>query len=66
MYTIDGEIQVAELLGHEYFIHTNYNHKDLISKIRSVNILATGDKISLLIDLSKAHIFDRISQDTIK
>ena len=65
-HKIDSEVQVAELLGHEYFIHTNYNNKDLISKIRSVNVLAKGDKIKLLLDLSKAHIFDRVSQDTIK
>ena len=65
-YKIESEIVVAELLGHEYFIHTNYNNKDLISKIRSVNVLAKGDKISLVLDLSKAHIFDRISQNTIK
>ena len=65
-FIIDSEVQVAELLGHEYFIHTNYNNKDLISKIRSVNVLAKGDKIKLLLDLSKAHIFDRVSQDTIK
>ena len=65
-YKIDSEVVVAELLGHEYFIHTNYNNKDLISKIRSVNVLAKGDKITLLLDLSKAHIFDRISQNTIK
>ncbi len=65
-HKIDSVVQVAELLGHEYFIHTNYNHKDLISKIRSVNVLAPGDKITLLLDLSKAHIFDKISQDTIK
>ena len=65
-YLIDSEVVVAELLGHEYFIHTNFNHKDLISKIRSVNVLAKGDKIKLLLDLSKAHIFDRVSQKTIK
>ena len=65
-HKIDSVVQVAELLGHEYFIHTNYNNKDLISKIRSVNVLAPGDKITLLLDLGKAHIFDRISQDTIK
>ena len=65
-HKIDSVVQVAELLGHEYFIHTNYNNKDLISKIRSVNVLAPGDKITLLLDLGKAHIFDKISQDTIK
>ena len=65
-YKIESEVQVAELLGHEYFIHTNYNNKDLISKIRSVNVISKGDNITLLLDLSKAHIFDRVSQDTIK
>ena len=65
-HKIDSEIVVAELLGHEYFIHTTYNNKDLISKIRSVNVLAKGDNVSLVLDLSKAHVFDRISQNTIK
>lgn len=64
-YRLDCEINVAELLGREYFIHTDYNHKDLIAKIRSDDLLEKGDKITLVFDLSKAHLFDKVSENII-
>ena len=65
-HKIHGTITIAELLGHEYFIHTMYNDKDLISKIRSNNVLTKDDEIDLLLDLDKIHLFDRVSQNIIK
>ena len=63
---IEFEIQLAELMGSEYFIHTDFANKDLVSKISTKKLLNSKDKIALSFDLSRAHIFDKVSQKLIK
>jgi multiple sugar transport system ATP-binding protein len=58
-------IKVAELLGHEYIIHTNLSGNNLISKIDALQTYRIGDKIKLVLNLDKAHVFDRETQATI-
>ena len=63
---IKGKITVAELLGHEYFIHLDYANKDLVAKIAAKKLFNADDDISIVFDLSKAHIFDSVSSKLIK
>ncbi|MBE6925352.1 MAG: ATP-binding cassette domain-containing protein [Ruminococcaceae bacterium] len=63
---VEFEIQLAELMGSEYFIHTDFAGKDLVSKISTKKLLNSKDKIALSFDLSRAHIFDKVSQKLIK
>ncbi|MCI2068539.1 MAG: TOBE domain-containing protein [Bacilli bacterium] len=58
-------VSVAELLGREYFIHSDFQGKDLISKINSKQLIAAGDKLELSFDLAHLHLFDPISKKTI-
>ena len=58
---IDGKVNVAELLGHEYFVHVDFNNEDLVAKIAAKRIINQEENIKLVLDLSKAHIFDAIS-----
>lgn len=58
-------VSVAELLGREYFIHSDFQGKDLISKINSKKLIAAGDKLELSFDLAHLHLFDPISKKTI-
>ena len=58
---IDGKVNVAELLGHEYFVHVDFNNEDLVAKIAAKRIINQEENIKLVLDLSKAHIFDAVS-----
>lgn len=58
---IDGVVNVPELLGHEYFIHIDFDQKDLVEKIAAKRLINANEKIQVILDLSKAHIFDSVS-----
>ena len=55
-YEID--VAVAELLGHEYYIHSDFGGIDLVAKIPLTHKISIGDKIKIAFALKKAHIFD--------
>lgn len=62
---IDIEVEVAELLGHDYYIHTSLDDVDLVSKVPYINPIKSGDKMKLYFHTSRCHIFDPISEKTI-
>ncbi len=51
-------VSVAELLGHEYYVHTDLCGTDVIAKIPLTHPIKSGDKMKVLFDFPKAHIFD--------
>ena len=55
-YEID--VAVAELLGHEYYIHSDFGGIDLVAKIPLTHKISIGDKIKIAFAVKKAHIFD--------
>ena len=59
-------VSVAELLGHEYYVHTNFECGDIVSKIHAKTLVHSGDEIKLVFDISKIHLFDRITKKLIK
>ena len=62
---IEGVVTVPELLGHEYFIHIDFDGKDLVAKIAAKRLISAEEPIKVVIDLSKAHIFDAVSKEII-
>ena len=62
----DLEVSVAELLGHEYFCHSDFGGTEIVSKIHAKTIVNAGDKLNLVFDLSKIHLFDPTTQKIIK
>lgn len=62
---IDGVVSVPELLGHEYFIHIDFDKKDLVAKIAAKRLINANENIKVVLDLSKAHIFDSVSKKII-
>jgi multiple sugar transport system ATP-binding protein len=62
---LKSTIKVAELLGHEYIIHTDLAGNNLISKIDALHAYRIGDPIRLVLNLEKAHIFDKETQKTL-
>ncbi len=62
---ISSKVNVAELLGHEYFVHIDFNDNDLVAKIAAKRLINQNEDINLVFDLTKAHIFDSISSKII-
>ena len=58
---IEGVVSVPELLGHEYFIHIDFDKKDLVAKIAAKRLINANENIKVVLDLSKTHIFDLVS-----
>jgi multiple sugar transport system ATP-binding protein len=56
------KVAVAELLGHEYYIHTDFANIDLIAKIPLTHEIKIGDGMKIVFDQPKAHIFDPITE----
>ena len=59
-------VSVAELLGHEYYCHTDFEDGEIVSKIHARTLVHTGDTLKLVFDISKVHLFDVITQKIIK
>lgn len=51
-------VAVAELLGHEYYVHTDFGGIDLIAKIPLTHEIKLGDEMGISFRVEKAHIFD--------
>lgn len=55
---LDLKVNVAELLGNEYYVHSDFGGGDLISKIPASKIIKSHDPINLTFNLNKVHFFD--------
>ena len=52
------KVSVAELLGNEYYVHSEFGGSELVCKIPAINPIKIGDKIKVCVDLGKVHFFD--------
>ena len=59
------KVAVAELLGHEYYIHSDFGGIDMVAKIPLTHEIKIGDEMKLTFTLGKAHIFDLRSENRI-
>lgn len=60
-----AQVTVAELLGHEYYVHFNIGSSDVTAKLNSDLTIEAGDEISLKLDLRYMHLFDAYSEKRI-
>ena len=63
--TYDLKVAVAELLGHEYYIHSDFAGIDLVAKIPLTHEIKLGDSIPVTFEIPKAHLFDPESEKRI-
>lgn len=52
------KVNVAELLGNEYYIHADFGGTDLISKFPAAKIISIGDELKISFKVKKIHFFD--------
>jgi multiple sugar transport system ATP-binding protein len=59
-------VTVAELLGHEYYLHTDFGGIDLVFKVPVNNqVIHMGDKITIYFHTRSAHLFDTICEERV-
>lgn len=60
------DVQVAELLGHEYILHGFFGGQKIVAKVSVVNdrSIRIGDKVSVCFDMKKTHFFKIDSAET--
>ncbi len=56
---------VSELLGNEYYIHSDYQGIDLICKAVANKRVQIGDVLDFVFDMDKIHLFDKLSEKAI-
>jgi len=59
------KVAVAELLGHEYYVHSDFSGIDLVAKIPLTHEIKIGDSLKIAFTLDKGHIFDPVSEKRI-
>ena len=52
------KVSVAELLGHEYYVHTGFGGTDMVSKIPAHHLISIHDDLKLVFNKEKLHLFD--------
>jgi multiple sugar transport system ATP-binding protein len=61
----DLKVAVAELLGHEYYVHSDFAGIDLVAKIPLTHEIKIGDLVPVTFEIPKAHLFDPESEKRI-
>ena len=63
--SFDIKVNVAELLGHEYYVHTDFGGADLIAKFPAENQIQINDELKVQFKVEKVHFFDPTSTEAI-
>ena len=64
--TIEAEIKVYELLGAEIFLYFDVEGKQMIARVNPNTALAKGDVAKFALDMNKAHLFDKETEQVIR
>ena len=62
---LNTTVKITELLGNEFFIHVDILGKDIIFKTGTSSEFNDGDKVDVVLDLNKIHIFDALDNKVI-
>ena len=64
--SFDVEVKVAELLGHEYYIHADFGGDDLVAKFSAEKQIALHQHVVMRFDAKKILFFDPETEERIK
>jgi multiple sugar transport system ATP-binding protein len=59
------KVDVAELLGNEYYIHFNFGGASLVSKFPATRIISAGETLKVNFKKDKIHFFDPTTEKAI-
>lgn len=58
---IQTNTTIVELIGSDYYVHSDMDNSDLIAKVPNNYMIRSGAKILLKVNMEKLHLFDDIS-----
>ncbi|MEG0977942.1 MAG: sn-glycerol-3-phosphate ABC transporter ATP-binding protein UgpC [Bacilli bacterium] len=64
--TFEVEVRVAELLGHEYYVHADFGGSDLISKFPAEQEIKLHQNVFIKMNGAKVHFFSKETEERIK
>lgn len=59
---IEIEVKAAELMGREYIVHFDFGGKETVARIDAKEEIKAGEKIKIEVELSKARLYDPVSE----
>ena len=59
------EVEVAEMMGAEIYLYMIYQGQNLMARVASTSKAKRGDRITVAVDESKIHLFDKETEETI-
>ena len=60
------KVNLSELLGNEYYLHSNMLEKDFIFKVNANSNVKEGETIDIYFDMKKVYLFDSVNSKLIK
>ena len=61
----DIKVALAELLGNEYYLHTNFGGIDMVCKFNSEKAINSGDIVKVNLNPGKIHLFNPENEEAI-
>lgn len=61
----DIKVALAELLGNEYYLHTNFGGIDMVCKFNSEKAINSGDSVKINLNPGKIHLFNPKNEEAI-
>ncbi|MCI5885592.1 MAG: glycerol-3-phosphate ABC transporter ATP-binding protein, partial [Clostridiales bacterium] len=59
------DVTLAEMMGSEIYVYTEYAGTKVISRVPAKYDIKTDDKVTLVPDVNKIHIFDPETEEVI-
>ena len=63
---MEGTVEVVELLGHEQHLFVNAGRNSLVATVDTRMSVGFGNKISLVMDMTNMHIFDKNTDQAVR
>lgn len=64
--SIEGLVEVVELLGHELHLYVNTGKNSLVATVDTRMPVSTGNQVGLVLDMSNMHIFDKTTEQAVR
>ncbi|PRD43829.1 sugar ABC transporter ATP-binding protein [Phyllobacterium phragmitis] len=66
IHQLDLPVSITEPLGNETLVFVEFNKRDWVSRMLNPKALATGEKVTMSLDLSQAHLFSTETGRTLR
>ncbi len=62
---LNAHVKVTEMMGAETYIYLNKAGVDFIARVNGTSLVKNGEEITIALDRSKIHVFDKETEETI-